>query len=532
MSAVLKENGSAGTAGNEAQLREALSWETAHSASENKNTWQWLWEAVQGDFNDNRSTGQMAFDTAVSMIPLVDQICDVRDIIANCRAIAQSAEKEDNTWKWVALVLTLIGLFPGLGSLVKGVLKIFFVFVRRYGGSQISKAVDEALTWVVTLLRKKDVQDYLRQQKVDEVFQWLAQQVRAVRGRVNMQALLAAFDFGIGILKQMLHKVTWLPVVGEKARLTIALIEGVRRKADQHIAQALKPVQDILDAIVRRLDMEHLANRSGILTTSNVHFRGTLPEAQAVSLMRRADPLPPWLSKGRPGRFAPLDPRAVRADVKAAESRGWPVLSDNNLKSFHKLHADQIVGPAKLYRIVSPSSGAMGDCWVSEEVFHKIINADDPKSAWRKYLAVWPDWNANGQFVVYEIPKGQTLKVWRGEASSQVKGDSAALDFNLEGGWEQVIFKPTKDNGAQWDTMHVYQRTGNSGTLRPTSISAAEYRALAPSKQHAYLALRQQVNDPRIKGPFDTKWGSTDFDVQLQDAKIGLPTLPGQLTNQ
>jgi hypothetical protein len=44
--------------------------------------------------------------------------------------------------------------------------------------------------------------------------------------------------------------------------------------------------------------------------------------------------------------------------------------------------------------------------------------------------------------------------------------------------------------------------------------------------------LTNTANDPRIKGPYDTGWGTTDFDPQLQKAKIGLPTLPGQLTNQ
>lgn len=534
MSAVLKESGPTAAPADEADMRAALAWETGQNPPDDKSTWEWLWEAIQGDFNDNRSTGQVAFDAAISMIPVVDQICDVRDIIANCKSIAQSDEKEDNSWKWVALVLTLIGLFPSLGSLVKGVLKIFFVFVRRYGGDKVVKAVDDAMTWVITFLRKKEVQDYLRRLKVDEVFKWLAQQVRAVKGRLSAGNLLASFDKGIAVMKGLLDKVTWLPRIGARARQTIELVEGVRRKADQHIGKALKPVQDALDTIIRRLEMEHLMHRSGIVNVSNVHFRGTLPEAQAVSLMRKADPLPPWLTKGKPGKFAPLNPKepSLAAMRKTAESKGWCSLTDGNVKSFHKLRADEIVGPAKLYRVISPSSGAMGDCWVSEEVFQRIASSADPKTAWRKNLAVWPDWNANGQFVVYEVPKGQSLKVWRGEASSQVKDAKLGLEAHLEGGWEQIVFKPTKENGAQWDTMRIFQRTGNSGSLKPAPITAAEYRALPPSRQHAYVALRDQVNDPRISGPFDTKWGTTDFDVQMQDAKIGLPMLPGQVTNK
>jgi hypothetical protein len=519
----------------EAEVRRALAWETDHNASPEKNVWEWLWEAIQGDFNDNRSTGQIAFDAGISMIPVVDQICDVRDIIANCKGIAQSEEKDDNSWKWVALVLTLIGLFPSLGSLVKGVLKIFFAFVRRVGLNHVLKATDNAMTWVVTFLRKREVQQELRRLKVDEVFSWLAKEIKAVGGKVNTAALLAAFDRAIKTMKGLLEKVTWLPGgIGKKAQAAIDQVQSIRKLADKHIGDAIKPVQDILDRIIRRLEMESLVQRSGILNVSNVHFRGTLPEAQAVALMRRAEPLPAWMSKGRSGKWAQLDPSKtpIKTMVEAAVKRDWPPLTVDNIKSFHKLSADVIKGPAKLYRVGSPSSGAMGDCWVSEEVFQKIMKSPDPKTAWRKYLAVWPDWNANGQFVTYELKKGEELKVWRGEASSQVKGDSPDLNFNLEGGWEQIIFKPTKTNGAQYDTMKMYQRTGNSAELKPMPITFAEYRNLPPSKKHAYEVIRDEIKDPRIHGPFDTKWGSTDFDVQLQKAKIGLPALPGQVTKK
>lgn len=534
MSAVLTLNRpTAAATTSDGELREALAWESGQRPPEDKNTWAWLWEAIQGDFNDNRSTGQIAFDAAVSMIPVVDQICDVRDIIANCRAIAQSDEKADNRWKWVALVLTLIGLFPSVGSVVKGVLKIFFVFVRRYGMDRVVKAVDDGMTWVVTFLRKKEVQAHLRRLKVDEVFKWLADQVRSVRARVSAGSVLAAFDQGTGVLRGLLEKVTWMPGIGAQARQTIDMVQSVRRQADAKIGIALAPVQQVLDTILRRLEIEHLVHRAGILNTQNVHFRGTLPEAQAVSLMRRAEPLPAWLSPGRNRKFAPVD--ASRPEIRrmkaAAESKGWPSLTDKNIASFHRLRPDEVIGPAKLYRVISPSSGAMGDCWVSEEVFHALNKSADPKTAWRKHLAVWPDWNANGQFVVYDVPAAQKLKVWRGPASSQVKEDAPDLQAHLEGGWEQVIFKPTADNGAQWDAMRIYQRTGNSGQLKKVAMSGDEYRRLPASRQHAYVAVRERINDPRIKGPFDTKWGMTDFDVQLQDAKIGLPALPGQLTN-
>lgn len=86
---------------------------------------EWIWEVIQGDFHEEQSTAQVVTGTVISMIPFVDQICDVRDVVANCKKIN---EDRSNTWAWVALVLTLVGLFPTLGSLAKGCLKILFAY--------------------------------------------------------------------------------------------------------------------------------------------------------------------------------------------------------------------------------------------------------------------------------------------------------------------------------------------------------------------------------------------------------------------
>ena len=419
----------------ESEVRAALEWETDSRQPAEKNTWEWLWEAVQGDFNDKRSTGQIAFDAAISMIPVVDQICDVRDIYANCRNIAQSEEKDDNTWKWVALALTLIGLFPSLGSLVKGVLKILFTFVRRMGLDHVIKAVDKGMTWVITYLRKREVQKYLRELHWDEVFKELAKAAREVQAKVNAKALLAAFDRGIGIMKDLLGKVTWLPKIGERAKQAIATVEKIRKQADAPIAKAVEPLQKILDAIIHRLDKEHLLQRSGILDASSVHFRGTLPEASAVSLMRRRKPK--WLKKGK-GDFPPLEQARKQGTIDTAVKDGYPDLK--HVDTFNTLEKHIVRGPAKLYRIASPSSAAASHSWISQEVYDQIqrLPLEERKAFWRANLAVWPDWNSNGQFFVYEVKHGEELKVWRGKASSQTKDAKNLDDFCLNGGTEQI----------------------------------------------------------------------------------------------
>jgi hypothetical protein len=119
----------------------------------------WIWEVLQGDFNDNQSTAQVVTGTVISMIPFVDQICDVRDVIANCGKINK---EPSHSWHWVALVLTLIGLFPTLGSLVKGCGKVMFASMRKAGqvsgaAPQLAKSIDTAIVELNKFLARPEV---------------------------------------------------------------------------------------------------------------------------------------------------------------------------------------------------------------------------------------------------------------------------------------------------------------------------------------------------------------------------------------
>jgi hypothetical protein len=510
---------------NATQMRDALAWTTNEQRPEEEvssNPWEWFWQAVQGDFNENRSTGQIVVDAAISMIPLVDQICDVRDLIANCKKLR---EDTSDTWAWVALSLTLIGLVPFLGSFVKGVLKIFFAFVRRAGGNAIIQAVDKAITWVVTLLRRRVFQKYLQEHKIDDVFSWLANEIKKVKLKTGAAELIKAFDCAITTLRQLTNKVSHIPVVGPKATQALEQVMWVRSRATEGIAKVNLTIDAIFDAVILRLLKETALSKKAIVNLNNVHYRGALPEATAVTLMRRPNPCPKWLNEGSRCRWVEVDPDDLAEDVADSIKKGWPNLTDQNIRSFHKLTADEIKGPARLIRVLSPNSRAMSDCWISEKVFNDIQNSPDPRAAWRKYLAVWPDWNVNGQFVVYDVKPGEKLKVWRGPASSQKK--DALPDRHLEGGWEQIVFNVERNDGRN-DIMRYYKK--NDKNTMHKSISQDEFFKLPKAEQEGYLGIRQKITHPNISGPFETGWGYTDFDGNGFPEKIGLPALPGQLT--
>jgi hypothetical protein len=350
-------------------MRDALAWatnDTTKPKEPSSNPFVWFWEAIEGDFNDERSTAQILFDAAVSMIPLVDQLCDVRDLIANVKKLSRDAR---DTWNWVALALTLIGLFPTLGSLVKGVLKIFFAFIRHHGATAAAKAVDAAMTWVVTFLRRREVQRYISQSKIDEIFKWLATEIRSVRAKVNVGELMRAFDRGINVMQGLVAKVDIVPVIGAKAVATLQDVKRIRMMANEHLAGAIKPVQDALDAVILRLEKEALVKQKGIVDVANIHFRGTLPEAAAVALMRKHRPS--WLSKEGEEFLESVDFARYREAIEKAsasvdasgrlvpEKERFPALSRSTIESFNTLAEHVIKGPARLCRVVGPSSRAI-----------------------------------------------------------------------------------------------------------------------------------------------------------------------------
>ncbi|WP_200934221.1 hypothetical protein [Massilia sp. Leaf139] len=263
----------------------------------------------------------------------------------------------------------------------------------------------------------------------------------------------------------------------------------------------MKPVQHVLDSVIIKLEREALQQQKGIVNVRNVHFRGTLPEAKAISLMRNKRTRPSWLNDGTSLQWSQAKVASFRPVVDARVKDGWPNLTDSNIKYFHKLVSVEIKGPARLYRILSPNSRAMSDCWVSEKVFNDIQNSSDPKAAWRKFLAVWPDWNANGQFVIYDIRPAESLKVWKGPASGQTK--DALPESHLEGGWEQIVFNIARADPRN-DVVRFYQLKGGQNNILRNAISQAEFNKLSGAQKKDYISIRESITHPNISGPFDT----------------------------
>jgi hypothetical protein len=327
---------------------------------------EWVWEVLQGDFNDNASTAQVVTGTVISMIPFVDQICDVRDLVANCKGLKH---EPDNSWRWVALVLTLIGLFPGIGSLFKGCFKVAFSSMRKVGAvsgvtPRIALHLDEAVAQLNRFLERPEIAKSLKALKWDNPYKVLATELRALAAKINTGALLSAFNEAKNAAESLLNLVKKWGSSGlaVKADELITMIAVVHRKADRKLAEAVKPVQDYLTQLARRLDVEaDMAHRTYLNTVNPHAFKKLKEDVEEAAA----------LGKAKPG-WVDTTGVEVHPSLIAAPSAkpGWPSIKD--FHTFHSMKSITIPPGTKIYRIVDPASRDNSICWMTEAEFMKL----------------------------------------------------------------------------------------------------------------------------------------------------------------
>lgn len=92
--------------------------------------WGTIGGGLMGEFKEDQTSAMMGIDVGVSLIPILDQISDVRDIIAHLYYLI-AKKQYDRFMRWVGLVFTLIGLIPEVGSAIKGASKFIIKGVRE-----------------------------------------------------------------------------------------------------------------------------------------------------------------------------------------------------------------------------------------------------------------------------------------------------------------------------------------------------------------------------------------------------------------
>ena len=107
---------------------------------------EWLLGALAGEFNSDPSASQIGTDLVVSVIPILDQVADARDILAHAYWMLFRGEY-NSPGRWVSLAFTLIGIVPGVGSVIKSISKYI-----TNGTAEAAQHIDEILAAIAPLL--------------------------------------------------------------------------------------------------------------------------------------------------------------------------------------------------------------------------------------------------------------------------------------------------------------------------------------------------------------------------------------------
>ncbi len=199
-------------------------WDTTKDAAD------WTWGALQGDFNEDATIGQIATNAIITAIPVVDQVGDVRDITANIKLLVWDKRYKEAAI-WFALVVTLVGLIPTLGSLLKGVFKLiwkgakldevlalFNYFMKGNGVSWLKELkagklkdyIDEAAQYGHTIMDKvtdllTDLKSHVPQkfQNIHAKIQDTLMSLQTVKGQINAQFAKVGDELGLKIGKML-----------------------------------------------------------------------------------------------------------------------------------------------------------------------------------------------------------------------------------------------------------------------------------------------------------------------------------------
>lgn len=508
---------------------DALNEVHGHEKPGNIGLGEWIWGALQGDFNAERSTGQIGFDMVVSLVPVVDTLCDLRDLCANVRQYRKDPSSKITLF---FIATTAIGFFPELGTVVKSVVRLVWVYLKpliRHADditntsklvASATRACDAALPKITEYLQHNRVVKWATDGKLPDVYRFVAATIREAADKINPATLSRLLDAKFNDLKILLQKIR--PIVPSTIRehiddlLTWINMNG--RALSSAVQQYIQPVRTVLKVFAKKLDDQawHVE-----VYRTNRGWIAPISESGSAKLIN-AKP-PKWVKKTPTSLdFPPLEMDSDEIKALMKVHPGHPPLQEALIETFSKngggMRAGSLKGPAKLYRVIDPSNEGGGMFWLSEADFKALKNRDE----WRSKFAVKPEWNQNGWVVEYEIKAGETLPVWRGPAAGQqLEGTS----YCLEGGGEQILFFPGSRDEMIRAMPRIDRETGRevldrwANTDRRVEFTDVTGE-VAPSK------LRARITDPHIKGPVETGWGATDYTPQEAQRILTVPTSP------
>ena len=264
----------------------------------------WLFGVLEGDFNEDPSTSQIVVGALITAIPFVDQLADIRDIIANLRKVH---DKPDDKWAWIALVITLIGLIPVVGSLLKGVFKILAKGIKK--GAQYA---DETLNLILAAVRaagKGDPVQYLKNLPWKDYTQSVLNSFKKITSTLSVA------------VSDLQHRWIARKLLGpEQIAKMASQIDMLQKKGYDQIPKVMSFLRSKLDELLERAKPANLKGSSGATNTLKHSEKPLLRLEYEVASKRMNDQIEAMRksgkSKGEIAEYAVKERRRLQADAR------------------------------------------------------------------------------------------------------------------------------------------------------------------------------------------------------------------------
>lgn len=216
--------------------------ETARTVIETYLDWKlreakWVWGAVEGDFNKNPDLGQILLSTVISLIPIADQVSDIRDIASGLIDIYETDDLRD-FWLWFGLVLTIVGCIPEIGSAIKGVFNIA-VEVLKEGGKKVNirKLID-----MLNSIGEGNAARWLRELREDLLtkhFPWVLKKLNGILSNV-LARIRTIYNWVSGEARERLnHVFARVTQIRDAARdMVKAVMDRVHKWLDELLGES------------------------------------------------------------------------------------------------------------------------------------------------------------------------------------------------------------------------------------------------------------------------------------------------------
>lgn len=273
-------------------------------------------DLILGDFKKEQGKAAMVVGGAISLIPVIDQIMDVRDVSGMIYRIGRKGVSRANKDDWIDMALAAFGCIPEVGSLFKTIVKPLRKYRKEAGAAAAGGNV-----MIEAMLGKGKGAAI----KFMKTFQW------AQNTQLAIETAMGALDNCVELLTIMSTRPWWVPPeLAYLARDLKPQVEGVRGPLKTGIAQGARALKAMV---------EDMLGEDALWVAEKVAAAATVAGNPAAKRDHRAGAAHPHSATPQRGGTpsARSDSKVTPAKAKEATSRGkgkeHKPVSDSNRQS-------------------------------------------------------------------------------------------------------------------------------------------------------------------------------------------------------